>query len=115
MFEWCSIELPGGAAQPEPVQRQVPTIETGESWDRFIQGEERESLERMLPDYLRSSRWFRSKAMHVRAARIADTVQIADEGAAAYLALVNVEYVHAYPETYTLPLPISDATTTPNP
>jgi maltose alpha-D-glucosyltransferase/alpha-amylase len=108
MFDWFSIEPPGGAAHPEPVQRQVPMIETGESWERFIQGEERERLERMLPDYLRSSRWFRSKAMHVRAARIADTVQIADEGAAAYLALVNVEYVDAEPETYTLPLAVAE-------
>ncbi len=65
MFDWFSIEPPGGAAHPEPVQRQVPMIETGESWERFIQGEERERLERVLPDYLRSSRWFRSKAMHV--------------------------------------------------
>src|SRR3989454_9003324 len=34
MFDWFSIEPPGGAAHPEPVQRQVPMIETGESWER---------------------------------------------------------------------------------
>src|SRR5260370_15719067 len=40
MFDWFSIEPPGAAPHPEPVQRQVPTIETGESWERVFQSEE---------------------------------------------------------------------------
>jgi maltose alpha-D-glucosyltransferase/alpha-amylase len=108
MFDWFSIEQPGGTAHMEVRPHNVPRIEITETWDRFIRGEDRERLEAVLPDYFPHCRWFRSKAMHVKAARIADMLPLSDQNGGAYLTLVDVEYADREPETYLLPLAIAE-------
>jgi maltose alpha-D-glucosyltransferase/alpha-amylase len=109
MFDWFSIEHPGGAPHPDVRAHEVPKIEVGESWDRFIRGEDRERLEAALPSYLPNCRWFRSKAMHLKSAKIADLMPVSDQAAGAYLTLIDVEFSDAESETYILPLAVADA------
>ncbi len=62
------------------------------------------ALERALPAYLVSSRWFRSKALSIKAARVADVLPVSQDARAGYLASIEVDYASAETETYILPL-----------
>ncbi|MGH8011749.1 MAG: putative maltokinase, partial [Candidatus Binataceae bacterium] len=108
MFDWFSIEPPRRRNQLSAVAsgEQLPLMEVGESWDRFIHGEERERLERILPSYLPRCRWFRSKAAQLKSTRIGDVVPIDDSNA--YLTLVEVEFGDSESETYVLPLAVAE-------
>ncbi|HKV53727.1 MAG TPA: maltose alpha-D-glucosyltransferase [Candidatus Binataceae bacterium] len=107
MFDWFSIEPAAGTSHLDVRPHHVPQVELGESWDRFIRGEERERLEAVLPEYLPNCRWFRSKARNVKAARIGDVMPMAEQGGS-YLSLVDVEYTDGEPETYIVPLAITE-------
>ena len=105
MFDWFSLETPGTSAA---VPRATPEIELTETWNRFIESDDRERLERLLPDYLRQCHWLQDKADQVRTARIADTIPLSEKAEGAYLALVEVEFTEGEAETFTLPLAIAE-------
>ena len=108
MFDWFSLEPPEGRAANLAEPREIPEIELAQPWHRFIEGEDRERLERLLPDYLRQCRWMQEKADKVRTARIADIIPLAEKAAGAHLALIEVEFTEGEPETYTLPLALAE-------
>jgi maltose alpha-D-glucosyltransferase / alpha-amylase len=108
MFDWFSIEPHHDSSHFNIRSHHVPRLEVGETWDRFIRGEDREKLEAVLPDYLPNCRWFRSKARQLKTARISEVMPVAEEGNNAYLSLVDIEYGDGEPETYVLPLAVVD-------
>ncbi len=59
----------------------------------------------ILPDYIRSCRWFGGKARTIRDVRIAEQIDFAESGAQIWF--VEVSYVDGAPETYALPVRIT--------
>ncbi|MBI3758327.1 MAG: putative maltokinase, partial [Deltaproteobacteria bacterium] len=105
MFDWFSLETPGiNTATPY----ETPEIELTDSWNRFIESDDRERLERVLPDYLRQCHWLEDKADQVRTARITDVIPLSDKTRGAHIALVEVEFTEGEAETFALPLAFAE-------
>ncbi|MBN1607571.1 MAG: maltose alpha-D-glucosyltransferase [Polyangiaceae bacterium] len=77
---------------------------TGTWRDVFVGA--RETLERLLPDYLPLQRWFRSKSLKVRSVSVVDSVSV--PGADAEIAVVRVDFQDHESESYVLPLTFSE-------
>jgi len=105
-FFWFSIEQPK-AADAGLSEYQPPHIELTNSYEGILRGEVRTRLERALPDYLPHCRWFRAKSRVIKSVHVADALTMSERASAAQLALINVEYGNADPETYLLPLAIA--------
>jgi len=108
MFDWFLLEAPGGQPASFSASDDLPTVEIGESWERFMLGEERERLERVLPNYMSGRRWFRAKAGGIKSARIVEAVPLTDERPEAFFALVETELTNGEPETYVIPLGMAE-------
>jgi maltose alpha-D-glucosyltransferase / alpha-amylase len=106
-FFWFSLERPGSAAETEHSEYVVPRIEMNAGFDGVLHGGARQQLERLLPRYLPHCRWFRAKSRSIVSVQIIDTVEMSEGPGVPQLALLNVEYSDADPETYLLPLAIA--------
>jgi maltose alpha-D-glucosyltransferase/alpha-amylase len=104
-FIWFSIEPPrDGTGVADLSDYITPRIELSFATEGFFQARTRDALNRILPQYLPHCRWFRSKARTIKSAQIADTVILSEGPSALELAMVDVTYANAEPETYVLPL-----------
>jgi maltose alpha-D-glucosyltransferase/alpha-amylase len=108
MFDWFSLEAPGGGAASAAAVRVTPELELAQPWNRLGDSDDRKQLERLLPDYLRQCRWLQDYADKVRNARIADIIPLDDKAAGAQLAMVEVEFAEGEAETYILPMAIAE-------
>jgi maltose alpha-D-glucosyltransferase/alpha-amylase len=117
------VELSGGTHFPEigerpyflnlgpfafywfELQRQATTAVTEEL--PLISGLADPALPRALIRYIRSRRWFASKARTINTVTIRDKVSLSRD--AGQLAIIDVEYTEGEPETYLLPLAITQA------
>ena len=106
-FFWFSIEQPKLASATELPGYELPRIEMNAGFDGILRGEARRQLERLLPRYLPHCRWFRAKSRTINNVTIADTMPMSEAPNGPQLALLNVEYSNAEPETYLLPLAIA--------
>ena len=98
-FYWFSITQP--EAERIDVATAPPRIEVTGDWERVFDGNARDRLEAVLPDYLQRRRWFRSKARRITQATVVDTIELCAE---LRLVLVQVEFLEGEDETYVLPL-----------
>ena len=106
-FFWFSIEQPKPTTAAEQSEYVVPRIEMSAGFEGILRGDARRQLERLLPRYLPHCRWFRAKSRTIANATIADTIPMSEGASVPQLALLNVEYSNAEPETYLLPLAIA--------
>lgn len=110
-FYWFSLEPPreeAAEASAAERERKIPRLSARGAWDTLLQDPGKETLERILPDYLRGRRWFGGKARKMKTARIEEAVPLAGASPAARLLLVRVEYLEEDPEIYTLPVVFAD-------
>ena len=104
-FYWYKLEAPttveGQTARRafEPISLEV----TG-SWENVFQYKPLTALERALPAYLQSCRWFGGKAQPIRAVKLVDAIPFASEPSTAYFTTWEVQYHGKTPETYVVPL-----------
>jgi maltose alpha-D-glucosyltransferase / alpha-amylase len=91
-----------GAPQALEASRSLPVLAVEGSWDAILAPPARHSLEAALPGFLRSQRWFRSKARRIRAVDLFDAVPVS--GIPACVAFLKVSYAQGDPESYALPL-----------
>lgn len=113
-FFWLATNPASAAAdQPEPqvghalaAAPPLAVIELDDDWPRVFEEPYRPLVERLLPGFLASRRWFGGKAKTIRRARIIDVIPLAREArpAEVFFVLVDVDYVEAEPETYLMPL-----------
>ncbi len=84
----------------------LPTLKTKAKWQNILHAKGRESLAKLLPDWLARRRWFSGKAKIIRSATITDVVPLeSDDFPTMFnLLLVQIDYVGDNPETYLLPL-----------
>jgi maltose alpha-D-glucosyltransferase/alpha-amylase len=106
-FYWFSLEpKPAARIQAEGADRaaQLPFLTAGGRWDGILRGRNKMGLERILPAYLRTCRWFGGKGRGIRTVAIGEVLPIMDDQVPAFLTLVRVDYSDGDAETYALPL-----------
>jgi maltose alpha-D-glucosyltransferase / alpha-amylase len=87
-------------------KRIVPTIEAEPKLETLLLNNQRARLEKeILPDYLRTCRWFGAKARDIRELRIIEQIPVADR--AAQLWLLQVDYTDGAPDIYSLPVQLA--------
>lgn len=69
-------------------------------WKRFGKGVRNDLAERVLPAYIGSCRWFRSKSRKLRKATVVDAEAVGE----GWLAMLRTEYADQEPELYQVPL-----------
>ncbi len=109
-FFWFRLEPPpaaGGPAVAPPVEPVV--LPYRGDWGTLDVGYVRERLETILRTYLVSQRWFRGKALLTERVRWIGAYPIGSEPTSGRLALVEVTFSDAEPQTYLLPLAFADA------
>jgi maltose alpha-D-glucosyltransferase/alpha-amylase len=84
----------------------MPVIDTSSLNNVFSDGEVRQSLERVLRDFLPQRRWFRSKGRSITSVTIGEVINVTERSPASWLALAAVAYADGAPETYLLPMTI---------
>ncbi|MGE5252864.1 MAG: maltose alpha-D-glucosyltransferase [Planctomycetaceae bacterium] len=106
-FYWFSLEpRPAARIQAEGADRaaQLPFLTATGRWDEILQGRNKAGLERILPAYLRTCRWFGGKGRGIRTVAIGEVLPIMDDQLPAFLTLVRMDYSDGDAETYALPL-----------
>ncbi|HVX68552.1 MAG TPA: putative maltokinase [Mycobacteriales bacterium] len=76
-------------------------------WTEALRGGSRAPINRILPAYLVSRRWFRDKSRRIRSASVSDIVEIPAEpgavsGPPGYLAIIDLQFDQGLPERYAL-------------
>jgi maltose alpha-D-glucosyltransferase/alpha-amylase len=102
-FHWFVLE-PQHLEVTASSAAQLPTLSIKGRWEQLLRGRHQTVLATLLPDYLKTCRWFGGKARTIQTVAIQETIPIPRESPVAYLTLVNVTYTDAEPETYVLPL-----------
>jgi maltose alpha-D-glucosyltransferase / alpha-amylase len=101
------------ASAPEAAaEERLPALRSSGRWQRVLEGRSRDSLAKLLPDWLVRRRWFSGKAKTIRSVSITEAIPLEGEGMASEvsLLLVKVDYVNDIPETYLLPLGFATGT-----
>jgi len=104
-FYWFKLEAPqlsaaGAAAKGfEPVR-----LEVAGAWENILEGKALAQLERALPAYFLSCRWFGGKAQQIRSIKNIDIIPFAADSASAFFTAWEVQFLGAAPESYLLPL-----------
>jgi maltose alpha-D-glucosyltransferase / alpha-amylase len=102
-FYWFALDAAAHGQSSGP-RRTLPVLAVEGGWEAVLAPGARGSLEAVLPDFLRSQRWFRSKARSIRGVELLDAVRVPLDESAAYLALIKVSYAQGESESYALPL-----------
>ena len=109
-FFWFAVRRPTeprldgrapGASEAEAAT-QLPLLHVRGDWDDVLGGSARFAVEKLLPAFIKSRRWFAGKARSVRAVTVWDVVPV--RPAPACFVIVQVYYVDGEPERYLLPL-----------
>jgi maltose alpha-D-glucosyltransferase / alpha-amylase len=104
-FYWFKLEQPRiSEARAAAEGFEPPRLEVADSWENILQGRARTALERILPAYLLSCRWFGGKAQPIRLVKNIDMIPFSADSITAFFTTWEVQYIGKTPETYLLPL-----------
>ncbi|MBW4574512.1 MAG: maltose alpha-D-glucosyltransferase [Aphanothece sp. CMT-3BRIN-NPC111] len=103
-FYWFTLQLQEADSRLSQPQAQLPTLAVNGKWQNLFASESRATLTSVLPDYLRSRRWFGGKARTIQNMAIAEVIPVPYKDSEAYIVLLRVDYTEGLPETYVLPL-----------
>jgi maltose alpha-D-glucosyltransferase/alpha-amylase len=104
-FYWFKLEQPRiSEAQLAAESFEPPRLEVEGSWENILEGRPRALLERGLPAYLLTCRWFGGKAQQIRSVKNVDVIPFPSDSTTTYFTTWTVDYIGATPETYLLPL-----------
>lgn len=110
-FSLCPASEPTLAPTEAPpvvakTAEHLPALKSRERWHQVLDAKSRDSLAKLLPEWLQTRRWFSGKAKVVRGTTIIDVVPLNhdDELEQLHLLFVQVDYVNDLPETYLLPV-----------
>ena len=104
-FYWFKLEPPSVSEARAAAQGfEPPRLEVTDSWEDILRGRSRASLERILPAYLATCRWFGGKAQPIRSVKSIDMVPFSTDSVRAFFTTWEVQYIGGTPETYLLPL-----------
>jgi maltose alpha-D-glucosyltransferase/alpha-amylase len=104
-FYWFKLEpahIAGGRAAM--VGFEPPSLEISDSWENVLYSQARAALERTLPPYLLTCRWFGAKAQPIQSVKSIDIVSFSGDSIEAFFTTWELQYAGRTPETYLLPL-----------
>jgi len=112
-FFWFALE-------PQPVEEEVvpssafrlPMLSVREGWEELVlEDRARESLQDILPSYLRERRWFAAKGRRITSVQITEAIPVPGPpsndqppSTVGVMTFIRVEFAEGDPETYVLPL-----------
>ncbi|HEX4454125.1 MAG TPA: maltose alpha-D-glucosyltransferase [Kofleriaceae bacterium] len=102
-FYWLALEKPHAAETPAG----KPTLAAHGTWNELLAPAHHAQLARVLINYARERRWFRSKARARTHVSIADVILFGQDSRFA-IALLRVEYELGPAETYVVPLAFAE-------
>ena len=109
-FYWFRLESQAAPESHAALGRAEPAkLEVSGSWNEIFARKTVTNLERVMPAYLQSCRWFGGKARPIRAVKLIDAIPFATDDAAARFTSWEVQYLGKTPETYFLPLTFAAA------
>ncbi|MBU1906410.1 MAG: putative maltokinase, partial [Candidatus Omnitrophica bacterium] len=85
-------------------EKNIPEIKLEQDWDSLLKGEDKSSLEELLPGYLKGCRWFAGKAKTIRKIKITETIPFSDDSKVTFMVLFEVYYAEGSAEIYLLPI-----------
>jgi maltose alpha-D-glucosyltransferase/alpha-amylase len=107
-FYWMTVgvaQAPQRFAAESSPEAQLPVLMVSGDWEQLFVGSGRDSLEAVLPDYIKQRRWFGGKARKLRSVEIAHDFRVTyGESRVAHICLVGVEYGEWTTDTYLLPV-----------
>ncbi|MGO8753464.1 MAG: maltose alpha-D-glucosyltransferase [Thermoguttaceae bacterium] len=100
------VETAAAPGQEAGHETPLPLLEVRNSWEEVFDGSARRELERLLPAFLVSRRWFGGKAKTIRTVNLWDVIPLRATGMQTHVSfvLVRVEYVDGDPEGYLIPV-----------
>ncbi|MGE5247438.1 MAG: maltose alpha-D-glucosyltransferase, partial [Verrucomicrobiota bacterium] len=106
VFYWFSLVAPAREAETAANLEESPLPALRVKWglDNLFRKDLRATLEKALPAFLGSRRWFGGKARRQKGARIVETIPLAEGPSHLHLLLVQVDYTEGDPELYSLPV-----------
>ncbi|HZD40451.1 MAG TPA: alpha-glucosidase C-terminal domain-containing protein, partial [Terriglobales bacterium] len=104
-FYWFKLEQPQTPRAGIPLEGFEPAkLEVAGSWEQIFSTRALTLLERTLPAYLLSCRWFGGKAQPIRSVKRVDMIPLNVGGAKTFLTTWEVQFLGAMPAVYVLPL-----------
>jgi maltose alpha-D-glucosyltransferase/alpha-amylase len=109
-FYWFGLESVGAQTDvATTAASQLPTLTVSTSWEVLFRTKHVAKLERVLPRFLATRRWFGGKARKVLSTNIVETVPLAVDDSNAYLTIVQVTYAEGSPDVYNVPMAFAPA------
>ena len=99
-FYWFSLEPPPSGEGDEEAAAYVPPVLAGKSAHSLLVGDEQETIEEALRDFLGTRRWFGGRGFRLTAVHIEEAVALGS----VYMLVARVEYADRDAERYVLPL-----------
>ncbi len=108
-YYWFALQAPTDNRRASK-KRIVPSINAPAQLDSLLGNNEREHIEReILPNHIRNSRWFGSKARTFRNLKVIEQVDFSSDADDTRLWFVEVNYLDAPAETYAVPVKIASS------
>ena len=86
-------------------ERKIPELHTMVNWETILEAGMREKLEKeVLPEYLKSCRWFGGKGKIMQEISIVEHLPLLNNSNVSYLLFLKVSYVEDTPDLYLLPI-----------
>jgi maltose alpha-D-glucosyltransferase/alpha-amylase len=104
-FYWFKLEATQAAKDGTALEGFEPVkLEVTGSWEQILTSKALTLLERTLPAYMLSCRWFGGKAQQIRSVKKVDLIPFHANGASAFFTTWEVQFLGATPAVYLLPL-----------
>jgi maltose alpha-D-glucosyltransferase/alpha-amylase len=99
-FYWLSLERRRVSIEsvnpPAGGERQEPPVVRVNSWEEVFEADTRDTLSKVLPDFLQTRRWFLGRGHRIESIRLLDFIPIGSS----MMILVRVEYADTDSENY---------------
>ncbi len=104
-FYWFTLRLQEADIMVERPPAQLPTLVVSGQWQNLLtKNESRATLASILPNYLRTRRWFGGKARTIQSTQIIEVIPVSYRDTDAYIVMLQVDYTEGFAETYVLPI-----------
>ncbi len=109
-FFWFSLEpedVDTRVVTTEARHARLPVIPIGERWESLFEDPYKAALETVLPEYIRSRRWFGAKTKHIQSVTIDEIFEIPSTHEPSFIILVRIEFEDGDFQSYVMPLAIA--------
>jgi maltose alpha-D-glucosyltransferase / alpha-amylase len=102
-YFWFELRQPEEDEKPEAIELDYQLSFTSRQWNQMNEAM-RKSLQNLLAEYIRKSRWFRGKAKKLRDLAVLDTIPVNNRDLTSYVLIIEIKYIEGKDEYYVIPL-----------